>query len=277
MSADEPRECPQCGFDQPAGEECLRCGIVFARYRGTGVAMPARLYTPVPKEPEPRVSEEDRRINRGSWLLLLLLLTGAAVWSEVRPGETPELTEAGDEPGEPLASSVEPTADGPSRELRADASPPAGVEDRRMETIDGGWRDESPLAPPPPAPPARGTYTMGYTWLEQLAGFERGMRDAIEQDRIVTLYVYTDWCPYCRELERNVLDDYEVQQCLAYSVKVKINPDTGPAEKAIAKRFGVTGYPRLLFVDPVTGAYQAAPRFLDTSGPLLDACRRKIS
>jgi hypothetical protein len=28
-------KCPQCGFSQAAGTECLRCGIVFARYHAT--------------------------------------------------------------------------------------------------------------------------------------------------------------------------------------------------------------------------------------------------
>lgn len=45
--------CPQCGFEQEGGEECLSCGVIFARYR------PSRSFgTPRPaaREPEPRAA-----------------------------------------------------------------------------------------------------------------------------------------------------------------------------------------------------------------------------
>lgn len=36
-------ECPRCGFDQPEGEECLSCGIVFSKYAQDGADAPAKL------------------------------------------------------------------------------------------------------------------------------------------------------------------------------------------------------------------------------------------
>lgn len=41
----ELTECPKCGFEQPEGEECRACGIIFAKYR------------PYPPSPEPDSSE----------------------------------------------------------------------------------------------------------------------------------------------------------------------------------------------------------------------------
>lgn len=91
------------------------------------------------------------------------------------------------------------------------------------------------------------------------------MRDALEEQRLVTLYVYTDWCPYCRELDQRILSTGPVQNCLARTVKVRVNPEHGPDDRAVADLFGVTGYPSLFFYDPATGNWRKLPRRTDSS------------
>ncbi|MFQ5723635.1 MAG: hypothetical protein ACE5G6_04015, partial [Terriglobia bacterium] len=56
--------CPQCGFQQEGGPECLRCGIIFARYvlhpepRPAGRGTPKQ--PPLPPRPaQPRAGRED--------------------------------------------------------------------------------------------------------------------------------------------------------------------------------------------------------------------------
>ncbi len=51
--------CPKCGFEQPDGLECMRCGIIISRYKGPvvgaavrpAVAAPAASFTPAPQAP----------------------------------------------------------------------------------------------------------------------------------------------------------------------------------------------------------------------------------
>lgn len=89
-------------------------------------------------------------------------------------------------------------------------------------------------------------------WLEGADGYRRGVEAAAAADRPLLVYFYTDWCPYCRQLNRELLTTDRVQAAVASMVAVRINPESGPEESALAARFGIRGYPAL-FVDDGSG------------------------
>ena len=60
------------------------------------------------------------------------------------------------------------------------------------------------------------------------------------------LYVYTDWCPHCRGLERSSLYRPETDALLRGVLKVRLNPEHGAAAKALSGELEVTGFPTLL-------------------------------
>jgi hypothetical protein len=64
----------------------------------------------------------------------------------------------------------------------------------------------------------------------------------------LVVYFYTDWCPYCQALDRDYLTAAPVQQYLRGVVKVRINPEQGPAEEEIAEQYRVTGYPAFFVI-----------------------------
>ncbi|HEX4964918.1 MAG TPA: hypothetical protein VF173_29175 [Thermoanaerobaculia bacterium] len=47
--------CPKCGFEQPEGPECLRCGIIVSRYRGpaAGARVTPPAFSPAAPAPPP--------------------------------------------------------------------------------------------------------------------------------------------------------------------------------------------------------------------------------
>ena len=67
----------------------------------------------------------------------------------------------------------------------------------------------------------------------------------------MVIYVYTDWCPYCREFERVLLDTPAVEGYLRENVvKVRLNPETSPAAQALSDELGVRGYPSFFVAMP---------------------------
>lgn len=62
------------------------------------------------------------------------------------------------------------------------------------------------------------------------------------------IYFRTDWCPYCKKLEEEILPSNEVSEFAKSVVKIRINPEAGPEERALADRFGVKGYPSIFVV-----------------------------
>ena len=82
-----------------------------------------------------------------------------------------------------------------------------------------------------------------HSWYRDADGFMRGMREAEAENKAILVYFYTDWCPYCRRLDRDLLARQGVSGTTKYFVKIKINPEHGQAERMLADRYGISGYP----------------------------------
>ena len=83
----------------------------------------------------------------------------------------------------------------------------------------------------------------GEDWLEGANGYEQGLEQAKVSGKPMIVMFYTDWCGYCRKLQKNVLDKPEVQKALSNFMKVRINPEKGDKENRLAEEHGVQGYP----------------------------------
>src|SRR5262249_39835230 len=92
-------------------------------------------------------------------------------------------------------------------------------------------------------------------WLGGANGYVRALEEQRSTRKPLLLYFYTNWCGYCRQFSRDILDSSEFKQYMEEVISVRINPEAGPSERALAKQYGIAGYPSF-FVLPV-GSDQA--------------------
>jgi thioredoxin-related protein len=109
--------------------------------------------------------------------------------------------------------------------------------------------------------------------------FDDGVEAASDQGKHIMVDVYTDWCGWCKKLEKETYSDYAVREVLSESfISVKLKGDSGkklrvkgqsaqygsqtllqfvPTEEAGISEQGltrsvlkITGYPTILFLAP---------------------------
>ena len=93
--------------------------------------------------------------------------------------------------------------------------------------------------------------------LEGADGYVRAVRAHARSGKPIIVLVYTDWCPYCRRLNNDVLAKASVRRFMQDVLEVRLNPEHGSAEQKIARDLGVGGYPSMFIT--AWGASQAQP------------------
>jgi thioredoxin 1 len=73
------------------------------------------------------------------------------------------------------------------------------------------------------------------------------LKEAQKSNKLVFIDFYTDWCSYCKELNKETFTDQNVKEKFAQKyVIVKINGDTYPD---LTSKYKVYGYPTLVILD----------------------------
>jgi thioredoxin-related protein len=88
--------------------------------------------------------------------------------------------------------------------------------------------------------------------------WDEGLRESASSRRPVVVDVYTDWCGWCKRMDRDVYARADVRDYLDKRfVSIKLNAESranGTYEgktqtsRALAQRFGVNGYPTTVFL-----------------------------
>ena len=93
-----------------------------------------------------------------------------------------------------------------------------------------------------PSQPSAGTPGTGITWYS----YDEGMKIAQEQNKPVMIDIYTDWCKYCKELDRVVYTDPDVINLADQFVCIKLN--AGKHRDLAAKYNPSGGVPTIVFL-----------------------------
>ncbi|WP_339134436.1 MAG: thioredoxin family protein [Candidatus Electrothrix sp. GW3-4] len=87
-------------------------------------------------------------------------------------------------------------------------------------------------------------------WYTKASSFEKIEEAAQKKNKPYILFFYTDWCGYCKKMNKKYLSNAKIKLILAKHYRIKINPDNGEEEKALATAKGVNGYPDFRIVHP---------------------------
>jgi thioredoxin-related protein len=80
--------------------------------------------------------------------------------------------------------------------------------------------------------------------------YDAGLEKAKKDKKLVMVDMYTDWCGWCKKLDKDTYSDKDVADKLAKDfIAVKLNPEKSPQGAKLAKQFGTTGYPQIVFLN----------------------------
>lgn len=113
------------------------------------------------------------------------------------------------------------------------------------------------------------TEKSGLNW----TSLEEAIEKAGKENKHVLLDIYTDWCHWCKKLDKETFNDPKVADVLNDMFALaKVNGESTDKVTykdqttngfGIARGFGVGGYPAIIFLDPKGDLLTKIPGFLD--------------
>jgi thioredoxin-related protein len=98
--------------------------------------------------------------------------------------------------------------------------------------------------------------TEGVNWYH----YQEGMKQAKESNKPILLDFYTDWCGWCKKMDKETYGNRDIQQLLNLNfIPIKINAESKEPVKVdgkemkmkdLTRKYAVRAYPTTVFLEP---------------------------
>ena len=85
--------------------------------------------------------------------------------------------------------------------------------------------------------------------IEWQKNFNDALKIAKKEKKPIMLDLYTDWCGWCKELDKRTFVDKHVVQKSKSFIPLKINAEVDAEGPSLVEKYNVQGYPAILFID----------------------------
>jgi thioredoxin-related protein len=94
---------------------------------------------------------------------------------------------------------------------------------------------------------AGGAWAKPVDWVTD---YDKALSDAEKNKKIIMIDFYTDWCGWCKKLDKDVYAKKEIEDKLAANfISMKLNPEKSRKAAELSKKFGTRGFPHIVFLD----------------------------
>jgi len=110
----------------------------------------------------------------------------------------------------------------------------------------------------PSAGPSKAT-SRGITFAS--LSYDEALSKAYTEQKLVMVDLYTDWCGWCKKMDRETFSDPRVGQATRGMVPIRVNAEKGGQD--VARRYRVDGFPVVIFLDGKGREVQRIRGFVD--------------
>ena len=106
---------------------------------------------------------------------------------------------------------------------------------------------------------------------------QSALNSAANGNRMVVVDVYTDWCGWCKRMDRDIYSDPQVAALGREAVFLKLNAEDQSEGQRFAREHGVRGFPTTIILDSRGNALQKEAGYISPASTFVEWIHRARS